>query len=72
MRERAIDHEEFLSINYKEKLKLLKTLLKDDFQTFLFVANMYITTKSINTKDIDSLLDKGLKRNYKYNKQQNR
>ena len=72
MIERAIDHEEFLSISHKEKLKLLKTLLKDNFQTFLFVANMYITTKSINIKDVDSLLDKGLKRNYKYNKQQNK
>tara|TARA_R110002049_G_scaffold8658_9_gene46546 strand:+ start:1132 stop:1350 length:219 start_codon:yes stop_codon:yes gene_type:complete len=72
MREQAIDHEEFLSINHKAKLKLLKTLLKDDFQTFLFVANMYITTKSINAKQIDSLLDGGLKRNYRYNKQQNR
>ena len=72
MIERAIDHEDFLNISYKEKLKLLKTLLKDDFQTFFFVANMYITTKSINTKDVDSLLDRGLKRNYKYNKQQNK
>ena len=72
MRERVIDHEEFLSINHKAKLKLLKTLLKDDFQTFLFVSNMYITTKSINAKQIDSLLDGGLKRNYRYNKQQNR
>ena len=72
MREIAIDHEEFLNISHKEKLKLLKTLLKNDFQTFLFVANMYIETKSINAKQIDFLLDRGLKRNYKYNKQQNR
>tara|TARA_R100001463_G_scaffold56773_2_gene108905 strand:- start:762 stop:968 length:207 start_codon:yes stop_codon:yes gene_type:complete len=65
------DHEEILNKNYKEKLQLLKTLLKDDFSTFLFVANMYLTDKSISAKDFNKLFDGGLKRNYKFNKQQN-
>lgn len=66
------DHEELLNKDYKEKLKLLKTLLKDDFQTFLFVANMYISNKSLTPKEIEKLCDGGLKRNYKFNKQQNK
>lgn len=65
------DHEEILNKNYKEKLKLLKTLLKDDFSTFLFVSNMYLTDKSVSVKDFNKLFEGGLKRNYKFNKQQN-
>ena len=65
------DHEEILNKSYKEKLKLLKTLLKDDFSTFLFVSNMYLTDKSVSVKDFNKLFEGGLKRNYKYNKQQN-
>tara|TARA_R110002050_G_scaffold261779_1_gene401996 strand:+ start:276 stop:482 length:207 start_codon:yes stop_codon:yes gene_type:complete len=65
------DHEEILNKSYKEKLKLLKTLLKDDFSTFLFVSNMYLTDKSVNVKDFNKLFEGGLKRNYKFNKQQN-
>ena len=65
------DHEEILNKSYKEKLKLLKTLLKDDFSTFLFVSNMYLTDKSVTVKDFNKLFEGGLKRNYKFNKQQN-
>jgi len=65
------DHEERLNKSYKEKLKLLKTLLKDDFSTFLFVSNMYLTDKSVSAKDFNKLFEGGLKRNYKFNKQQN-
>jgi hypothetical protein len=65
------DHEEILNKSYKEKLKLLKTLLKDDFSTFLFVSNMYLTDKSVSVKDFNKLFEGGLKRNYKFNKQQN-
>ena len=65
------DHEEILNKSYKEKLKLLKTLLKDDFSTFLFVSNMYLTDKSVSVKDLNKLFEGGLKRNYKFNKQQN-
>ena len=65
------DHEEILNKSYKEKLKLLKTLLKDDFSTFLFVSNMYLTEKSVSVKDFNKLFEGGLKRNYKFNKQQN-
>ncbi len=65
------DHEEILNKSYKEKLKLLKTLLKDDFSTFLFVSNMYLTDKSVSVKDFNNLFEGGLKRNYKFNKQQN-
>tara|TARA_B100001250_G_scaffold363616_2_gene343057 strand:- start:812 stop:1018 length:207 start_codon:yes stop_codon:yes gene_type:complete len=65
------DHEEILNKSHKEKLKLLKTLLKDDFSTFLFVSNMYLTEKSVSTKDFNKLFEGGLKRNYKFKKQQN-
>jgi len=65
------DHEEILNKSYKQKLKLLKTLLKDDFSTFLFVSNMYLTDKSVSVKDFNKLFEGGLKRNYKFNKQQN-
>tara|TARA_R100000951_G_scaffold82771_1_gene70422 strand:- start:815 stop:1021 length:207 start_codon:yes stop_codon:yes gene_type:complete len=65
------DHEEIINKSYKEKLKLLKTLLKDDFSTFLFVSNMYLTDKSVSVKDFNKLFEGGLKRNYKFNKQQN-
>ena len=65
------DHEDLLNKNYKDKIHLLKVLLKDDFSTFLFVANMYITNKSVDIKAFNRLLNKGLKNNYKYNKQQN-
>lgn len=65
------DHEEILNKSYKEKLKRLKTLLKDDFSTFLFVSNMYLTDKSVSVKDFNRLFEGGLKRNYKFNKQQN-
>ena len=65
------DHEEILNKSYKEKLKLLKTLLKDDFSTFLFVSIMYLTDKSVSVKDFNKLFEGGLKRNYKFNKQQN-
>ena len=65
------DHEEILNKSYKGKLKLLKTLLKDDFSTFLFVSNMYLTDKSVSVKDFNKLFEGGLKRNYKFNKQQN-
>ena len=65
------DHEEILNKSYKEKLKLLKTLLKDDFSTFLFVSNMYLTDKSVSVKDYNKIFEGGLKRNYKFNKQQN-
>jgi len=65
------DHEEILNKSYKEKLKLLKILLKDDFSTFLFVSNMYLTEKSVSVKDFNKLFEGGLKRNYKFNKQQN-
>ena len=65
------DHEEILNKSYKEKLKLLKTFLKDDFSTFLFVSNMYLTDKSVSVKDFNKLFEGGLKRNYKFNKQQN-
>jgi len=65
------DHEEILNKSYKEKLKLLKTLLKDDFSTFLFVSNMYLTDKSVSVKDFNKLFEGGLKRNNKFNKQQN-
>ena len=65
------DHEEILNKSYKEKLKLLKTLLKDDFSTFLFVSNMYLTDKSVSVKDFNKLFEGGLKKNYKFNKQQN-
>ena len=65
------DHEEILNKSHKEKLKLLKTLLKDDFSTFLFVSNMYFTEKSVSTKDFNKLFEGGLKRNYKFKKQQN-
>lgn len=65
------DHEDLLNKNYKDKIHLLKVLLKDDFSTFLFVANMYITNKSVDIKAFNRLLSKGLKNNYKYNKQQN-
>jgi len=65
------DHEEIINNSYKEKLKLLKTLLKDDFSTFLFVSNMYLTDKSVSVKDFNKLFEGGLKRNYKFNKQQN-
>ena len=62
------DHEEIINKSYKEKLKLLKTLLKDDFSTFLFVSNMYLTDKSVSVKDFNKLFEGGLKRNYKFNK----
>ena len=65
------DHEEIINKSYKEKIKLLKTLLKDDFSTFLFVSNMYLTDKSVSVKDFNKLFEGGLKRNYKFNKQQN-
>ena len=65
------DLEEIINKSYKEKLKLLKTLLKDDFSTFLFVSNMYLTDKSVSVKDFNKLFEGGLKRNYKFNKQQN-
>ena len=65
------DHEEIINKSYKEKLKLLKTLLKDDFSTYLFVSNMYLTDKSVSVKDFNKLFEGGLKRNYKFNKQQN-
>ena len=65
------DNEEIINKSYKEKLKLLKTLLKDDFSTFLFVSNMYLTDKSVSVKDFNKLFEGGLKRNYKFNKQQN-
>lgn len=65
------DHEEILNKSYKEKLKLLKNLLKDDFSTFLFVSNMYLTDKSVSVKDYNKIFEGGLKRNYKFNKQQN-
>ena len=53
------DHEEILNKSYKEKLKLLKTLLKDDFSTFLFVSNMYLTDKSVSVKDFNKLFEGG-------------
>jgi hypothetical protein len=65
------DQADLLKIKHEDKLKLLKTLLKDDFQTFLFVANMYISSNSLTPKEIERLCDGGLKRNYKFNKQQN-
>lgn len=65
------DHEELLNKNYREKIHLLKVLLKDDFSTFLFVANMYIANKSVDIQDFNRLLNRGLKNNYKYKKQQN-
>lgn len=65
------DHEEIINKSYKERLKLLKTLLKDDFSTFLFVSNMYLTDKSVSITDFNKLFEGGLKRNYKFNKQQN-
>jgi hypothetical protein len=65
------DHEEILNKSYKDKLTLLKTLLKDDFSTFLFVSNMYLSDKSISPQEFNKLFNGGLKRNYKFNKQQN-
>ena len=55
----------------KEKIKRLKILLKDDFQSFVFMANTYVINKTIEPSVVNSLFDKGLKRNYIYNKQQN-
>jgi hypothetical protein len=37
----------------------------------LFVANMYIANKSVDIQDFNKLLNRGLKNNYKYKKQQN-
>ena len=56
----------------KEKIKRLKILLKDDFQSFVFMANTYVKNKIIEPSVVNSLFEKGLLRNYKYNKQQNK
>jgi len=55
----------------KEKIKRLKILLKDDFQSFVFMANTYVKNKIIEPSVVNNLFDKGLKKNYLYNKQQN-
>jgi hypothetical protein len=55
----------------KEKIKRLKILLKDDFQSFVFIANTYVKNKIIEPSVVNNLFDKGLRRNYLYNKQQN-
>ena len=55
----------------KEKIKRLKILLKDDFQSFVFMANTYVKNKIIEPSVVNNLFDKGLRRNYLYNKQQN-
>ena len=55
-----------------ERLKRLKVLLKDDFQSFVYMANRYVEDKIIEPEVLNNLFEKGLLRNYKYNKQQNR
>ena len=71
MMKSTIAHEELLTIGYKENLLLLKRLLKDDLQSFLFIANIYITDKSLSPEKINKIFEGGLKRNYRFNKQQN-
>ena len=55
-----------------ERLKRLKVLLKDDFQSFVYMANRCVDDKIIEPEVLNNLFEKGLLRNYKYNKQQNR
>jgi len=55
-----------------ERLKRLKVLLKDDFQSFVYMANRCVEDKIIEPEVLNNLFEKGLLRNYKYNKQQNR
>ena len=55
-----------------ERLKRLKVLLKDDFQSFVYIANRCVEDKIIEPEVLNNLFEKGLLRNYKYNKQQNR
>ena len=59
-------------IQNNDRIKRLKVLLKDDFQSFVYMANRYVQDKIIEPEVLNNLFEKGLLRNYKYNKQQNR
>ena len=59
-------------IQNNDRIKRLKVLLKDDFQSFVYMANRYVEDKIIEPEVLNNLFEKGLLRNYKYNKQQNR
>ena len=59
-------------IQNNDRIKRLKVLLKDDFQSFVYMANRCVEDKIIEPEVLNNLFEKGLLRNYKYNKQQNR
>jgi|TARA_R100000084_G_scaffold105410_1_gene62820 hypothetical protein len=58
----------FLSLPTKEKLKMLDSLLKNDFHSYMIVARYFLDTPiykgGLSTGLLNQELDKSLKRHY--------